>query len=202
MSKFRIEKLLYNNLSEKQLKKVKQLMRSIFGDRFVVAQKTDPIYLAYDNKDKLIGYGMISSYSPDTHFKEEGPYLYNFITDTSLPKDKRCGRILLNYIESDIGKDYGIINLDVEHSNIRAFKFFISCGYKVAGRYEKLDLSNLNLFEIDKTINSYGLHEEIKELKTKKPELAEIEPTVSLTDDAPKKKIVYISLQKKLNISV
>ena len=197
---FTFLKLIYKDLTPKQIKQIKQLLRSTTGERLITAQPTDPIYLTYDKGNKLIGHAMISSYSPEKHFSPEGPYLYNFITDTSLAKHKRCGRYLLAYIENDlIEHNNTLINLDVECNNVRAFKFFALNKYKVIGRYEKLDLRNMNLYEVDKTIRNYSLQDKVDEIKTRRGLKTEENDIVSLTDDAPNKKIIYVSMTKALN---
>ena len=141
-----IHKSIYSSLNKSELKQLKRLLRSTTGENFSIAQKTDPVYLCYSDKKLLIGYAMISEYSPDNHFKNTGLYLYNFVTDINLSKEKRCGKLLLKYIEDDL---HDTINLDVEHTNLRAFKFFISNGYRVVGKYDKLDINNMSLSEID-----------------------------------------------------
>lgn len=199
---FTINKLIYKDLSADHLKKIKQLLRSTTGERIITAQKTDPIYLVFDKKKKIVGYTMISNYSPENHFKIEGPYVYNFITDTNLSKEKRCGRFLLNYIVEDLSSEgASIINLDVEHSNLHAFKFFIRGGFRVVGKYEKLDLRNMNLYEIDKSIRQFNLQDKIDEIKQRRGFNNSESETVTIMDDneTPNKKIVFISLSKSLN---
>lgn len=195
-NKFNIIKLLYSELSKDQIKKIKQLLRATTGENMITAQKMDPIYLVFDRRQKLIGYCMISNYSPENHFKNDGVYLYNFITDTSLKKEKRCGRDLLKHVEMDLSGS-NIINLDVENSNLHAFKFFITNGYKVVGKYEKLDLRDMNLHEISSSIRNLGLQDKIDELKQRRGIKDNDNDIVSLVEDTPNKKIVYISLSKK-----
>lgn len=192
---FIVIKKIFKDLSEDQSKQLKRLLRSTTGERLVTAQKTDPIYLAFDQKNKLVGYGMISNYSPENHFKTEGSYLYNFITDTSLIKEKRCARFLLSYIENDLKlQGYSFLNLDVECDNIRAFKFFAFNKYKAVGRYEKLDLRNMNIHEVDKTINQLSLKDKIDEIKQRRG-IKDTE-TIGIVDDTPNKKIIYLSMTK------
>lgn len=216
---FLIIKQTYNDVHADHLKQIKRLLRNTTGERFVTAQKTDFIYLAFDRKSKVVGYAMTSSYSPEKHFKNEkitksdmsnnngndapnnGMYLYNFITDTALIKEKRCGRYLLKYIENDLSRiGYTLINLDVEHVNLHAFKFFVHNKYKVVGKYEKLDLRNMNLHEVDKTIRNLSLKDEISDIKQRRG-IKEGLQNDSLDDNKPHKKITYISMTKLLEDS-
>lgn len=192
-------KLNFNQLTIQHLKKIKQLLRNTTGERLVVAQYTDPIYMAF-SKDKLLGYGMISSYSPEKHFGEkESSYLYDFITDTSIKKEKRCGHLLIKYIEEDL-RLLGVerLNLDVESFNLHAIKFFSRSKYKP---YEKLDLKNMSLFEVDKTVNAHSLHHEMDELKQKKgiKDASQDTNLMNLTDDAPKK-IIYLRMNHNIEM--
>jgi hypothetical protein len=199
---FTVVKAIYEDLNDDQNKQIKRLLRTSTGERFVTAQKSDPIYLAYDKKSRLVGYSMLSSYSPEKHFKVEGPYLYNFITDTSLVKEKRCGRFLLAYIENDLAASgYKLLNLDVECDNIRAFKFFAFNKYRTIGKYEKLDLRNMNLHDVDKAIRANSLQEKIDEIKQRRGLKTSTDDIVSM-DDTPNKKIVYMSMTKLLGGSV
>ena len=192
----KVEKLQYDKLSNVQLKKIKQLLRATTGERAVTAQKTDPIYLVHDSKNRLIGFAMISSYSPENHFKIEGPYLYNFVTDICLSKDKRCGKFLFNYVCSDLkAAGNSIINLDVEHTNLRAFKFFIVNKCRVVGKYEKIDFKNLKLHEIDKSIQNHGLQDEVSEIKSRRGIKDDSSISTVHSDDASAiKKITYVSM--------
>jgi hypothetical protein len=190
-----VEKLQFNKLSESQLKKIKQLLRATTGERAVTAQKTDPIYLVYDNKFRLIGFAMISSYSPENHFKQEGPYLYNFVTNTCLPKDRRCGKFLFNYVCEDLkAAGHSIMNLDVEHTNLRAFKFFIVNKCRVVGKYEKVDFKNLKLHEVDQSIQNHGLQDQIDEIKSRRGIKDSSSLMVHSDDASALKKITYVSM--------
>ena len=215
VGKFKFVKTIYSKIPDKTRKAMNKLLRTTTGENFVTAQKSDITYIVFDKKDRVIGYTMVSTYSPENHFKTEGLYLYNFITDISLKKEARCGHALLDYIEKDV-KETGakliknssssstnklVINLDVDHENVRAFKFFIFNKYRVIGKYEKLDLKNMNLFEIDKTVAKYKLTDKIKEIKERRglstPDAEESGP-ITITDSEPNKKIRYISMTKTL----
>jgi hypothetical protein len=201
---FTFIKTIYSAIDDKMRKQMNRLLRATTGENFVTAQKTDVTYVVLDKKSKVIGYTMVSNYSPENHFKNEGPYIYNFITDISLKKEARCGHALITYVERDLAKSgEKLLNLDVDHENVRAFKFFLFNKYRVIGKYEKLDLKNMNLYEVDKTIAKYKLTDKIKEIKERRG-LAESKSSdatpVSLDDsnDVPHKKIKYISLSKTL----
>lgn len=201
---FTFIRMTYSAVDDKMRKQMNRLLRTTTGENFVTAQKTDITYIVLDKKSKVIGYTMVSTYSPENHFKNEGPYLYNFITDISLKKEARCGHALISYVERDLAKiGAKLLNLDVEHENVRAFKFFLFNKYRVLGKYEKLDLKNMNLYEVDKTIAKYKLTDKIKEIKERRG-LADSKSSdatpVSLDDsnDVPHKKIKYISLSKTL----
>ena len=198
---FTFLRLLYENIPDKRRKQMNKLLRITTGENFVTAQKSDITYIALDPKSNVVGYTMVSNYSPENHFKVEGPYLYNFITDTSLKKEKRCGHSLLAFVEKDLNESGAkLINLDVEHGNVRAFKFFMSNKYRVIGKYEKLDLKNMNLYEVDKTINKFKLSDKIKEIKERRGLSTKENSTIILDDsnEVSNKKIKYISLTKRL----
>lgn len=201
IGQFKFVKTIYSNITDKTRKAMNKLLRATTGENFVTAQKSNITYIVFDKKDRVIGYAMISTYSPENHFKTEGPYLYNFITDISLKKEARCGHALLDYIERDVAESGAkLINLDVDHENVRAFKFFIFNKYRVIGKYEKLDLKNMNLFEIDRTVAKYKLTDKIKEIKQRRGLAAEESEPVTIGDsiDEPNKKIRYISMTKTL----
>lgn len=201
---FTFIKTIYSTIDDKMRKQMNRLLRTTTGENFVTAQKSDVTYIVLDKKSKVIGYTMVSTYSPENHFKKEGPYLYNFITDISLQKQARCAHALIAYVENDLAKcGAKLINLDVDHENIRAFKFFLFNKYRVIGKYEKLDLKNMNLYEVDKTISNFKLSDKIKEIKQRRG-LSDTKTDdtgpISLDDsnETPNKKIKYISLSKTL----
>ncbi len=202
VGQFRFLRVVYESINAKDRKAMNKLLRAITGENFVTAQKTDVTYIAFDKKNNIVGYCMISKYSPENHFKTEGPYLYNFITDIRLAKDKRCAHPLLAFVEKDLvesGKS--LMNIDVLHDNVRAFKFFISNKYRVIGKYEKLDLKNMNLYEVDNTINAYKLNDKVKEIKQRRglsDGKTEDGPVTIGETSAPNKKIKYLSLTKTL----
>ena len=201
IDQFFVHSCLFNELTKDHLKQVKRLLRSTTGERMITAQQTDPIYMVFDKKEHLIGYAMVSSYSPEKHFKIEGPYIYNFVTDINLAKEKRCGRFLLEFIEHELAEqNYNIINLDVLHDNLHAFKFFIKNKYRVIGKYEMLDIRNMDLHEIDNAIKNLKLTEKVEELKRRRG-ISSKESEI-ITETAPNKKIVYISLTKKINVDI
>lgn len=198
VGQFTFLRILYNSIDPKVKKQMNKLLRITTGENFATAQKSDVTYIVFDQKANVVGFAMISTYSPEKHFSVEGPYLYNFITDTSLKKEKRCGHALMSYIEEDLQKAGAqLINLDVVNGNIRAFKFFLTHRFKVIGKYEKLDLKNMNLYEIDKTVRKFQLSSQMKELQERRKVKSKAE-TISLDDSESNKKIKYISLSKKL----
>ncbi len=187
-----IIRLSFDDLSSKRLKEIKQLLRKINGERLVVAQKTDPIYLALSNKDVLIGFAMLSKYAPENHFKQPGMYLYNFITDTTIKKEERCGYQLLRYIEQDAER----INLDVEHTNLHAFKFFVRSNYKVVGKYERVNIKAMMVSDVDNAANQMGLTEIVNEMKSNKKGLVKVPDIEPILNDQDIKKTIYISMSK------
>ena len=172
-----ITKSIYNTLNDTTKRDIKMLTRSITGEQLSVADKTNEVYIAFNN-NKLIGFAMLSTYSPENHFGNSGVYLYNFITNIYTNKLQRCGKQLLTFIENDLRSinenntenknnnenitenknitENNIINLDVVNSNIRAFKFFINNGYKVVGKYIKKKFVNkdelITYISLSKTI--------------------------------------------------
>ena len=174
-----ITKSIYNTLNDTTKRDIKMLTRSITGEQLSVADKTNEVYIAFNN-NKLIGFAMLSTYSPENHFGNSGVYLYNFITNIYTNKLQRCGKQLLTFIENDLRNntennnvnntenitennnenknitENNIINLDVVNSNIRAFKFFINNGYKVVGKYIKKKFVNkdeiITYISLSKTI--------------------------------------------------
>lgn len=199
VGQFKFIKTIYSLISAVDRKAMNKLLRAITGENFVTAQKSDVSYIAFDKKNNVVGYCMISNYSPENHFKTEGPYLYNFITDTRIAKEKRCSHPLLAFVEKDLTEcGETLVNIDVLHDNIRAFKFFISNNYRVIGKYEKLDLKNMNLYEVDNAINKYKLIDKIKEIKQRRGLSTDSEPVTINEATEPNKKIKYLSLTKKI----
>jgi hypothetical protein len=149
---FVFKSIPYCDISSSDIKQIRKLLRNITGENLSIAQKTDITYLAYLN-NMIVGFGMISKYSPENHFKDENPYLYNFVTDIYHKKDEKCSYKLLDYIHNSL-KDSAAskINLDVLSTNKRAFKFFDKNKYKVCGKYKKTNINKLMLSDIKEDV--------------------------------------------------
>lgn len=131
----------YDKISNKELKKIKQLVRKMTGESLYIFNNQKTI-IGYINK-KIVCICSISLFSPESHFNNElcnkgVPYLYNYICDANYKKYKNSYQLMLFIKKYLLNEFYAkFINLDVLKTNKHAQQFFVKNGFIKCGEYIK-----------------------------------------------------------------
>ncbi|KYC52724.1 MAG: Acetyltransferase (GNAT) family protein [Candidatus Methanofastidiosum methylothiophilum] len=107
-----------------------------FYDMFLIITKDYPAVVIKSDKDEVIGFGFIHSYSPFSVFKEAAEISY-FIKEESTGQG--IGKKTLDYIESEAKKlNISTILASISSLNEGSINFHTKNGFKECGRFLKI----------------------------------------------------------------